>query len=338
MKLFLVGSFVFAQPSSIHQQQLEEHRYDVIDFNTIDRDAGATLDSREINRTLSAEVIGYLPYWEYAEYPNLRYDLLTQINYFSAELSPTGTILNAHNWPNLAMIEYAQTQGVKVKLCATLFGSADLTTLLSSPLNRQTAIDNLLYAATIADADGVDIDFELLPFGQRENMVLFMTDLVQAFHFAIPNSIITVTTPAVDWNGSWDYETLANITDGLFIMAYNYHWSGSSTAGPVSPLGGFYYDVGWTIDDYLYYSGGNSEKLILGLPYYGYDWPVENSQIYSPATDIGIARTYSSAIYLAEMYENNWDENSSSPWIPYLSSTWHQCWFDDSLSLSLKYE
>lgn len=332
-------SVLFSQAElSIHIQELLQHRYDVIDFTGIDSIGGLTLQIPERNRTLSAEVIGYLPYWEYEEYPNLRYDLLTQINYFSAEMSSTGTIENLHNWPNLDMIDYAQSQGVVVKLCATLFGNTELTTLLGNPIYRQNAINNLLDAVLDAGADGVDIDFELLPYSQRENMVQFITDLTAVFHAAIPNSIVTMATPAVDWNGSWDYEALANISDGLFIMAYNYHWSGSVTAGPVAPLDGFFYDVGWTIDDYLFYSGGNSEKLILGLPYYGYDWPVADNQIYTPTTGTGTARIYSVASNLAEAYGQSWDEASSTHWISYNSDTWRQCWYDDSLSLSLKYQ
>ena len=54
--------------------------------------------------------------------------------------------------------------------------------------------------------------------------------------------IITMATPAIDWSNAWDYESLAEITDGLFIMGYNYFYSGSSNAGPVAPLGGYFYD------------------------------------------------------------------------------------------------
>ena len=89
----------------------------------------------------------------------------------------------------------------------------------------------------------LDIDFELLPTSQRDNLVLFMQDLSTAFHNEMDDPIITMATPAVDWNNAWDYDSLAQITDGLFIMGYNYFYSGSSTAGPVSPLGGYFYDL-----------------------------------------------------------------------------------------------
>jgi spore germination protein YaaH len=342
--LIAIGIFCFGvqtlyaqivQP--VHIQELENHRNDIIPYSEIDRQVTTQPQPSNRSRNLNSEIIGYLPYWMYSVYPDLRYDLLTQINYFSAELNQYGDIINSHNWANLGFIEYAQSQGVKVKLTAVLFDADDLTTLLSSGVHRQNAINNLLAAVTDVNADGVDIDFETLPLHQRENLVTFMTDLVETFHSQVPESVVTMATPPVDWSGAWDYNSLANITDGLFIMGYNYHWSGSGSAGPVSPLGGFYYDIEYTVDDYLYYTNNNSEKLILGLPYFGYDWPVENDNMYSPTTGIASSRTYSSVQELASIQGSVWDESSNSQWIPYFDDQWRQCWYDDSLSLSGKY-
>lgn len=318
-------------------QELENHRLDNIPYSEIDLQAATQPHHRISSRNLTAEIIGYLPYWMYSIYPDLRYDLLTQINYFSAELNQYGEITNSHNWANLGFIEYAQSQDVKVKLTAVLFDADELTTLLSSAVNRQNAIDNLLTAVTEVNGDGVDIDFETLPLNQRENLVTFMTDLVEAFHSEIPGSLVTMATPPVDWSGAWDYNSLANITDGLFIMGYNYHWSSSGSAGPISPLGGFYYDLEYTVDDYLSYTNNNSEKLILGLPYFGYDWPVESEIMYSNTTGIATSRTYSSAQELSFTQGSFWDDSSNSQWIPYFEDQWRQCWYDDSLSLSEKY-
>ena len=156
------------------------------------------------------------------------------------------------------MVTYAHDRNVKVKLCATLFGQNELTILLSDSLNRQNAINNLLELVINKNADGIDIDFELLPTSQRDNLVLFMQDLSTAFHNEMDNPIITMATPAIDWNNAWDYDSLAQITDGLFIMGYNYFYSGSETAGPVSPLGGYYYDLEYTVNDYINKTNGQS--------------------------------------------------------------------------------
>ena len=110
-------------------------------------------------------------------------------------------------------------------------------------INLRLRIQNLLQKVTDKNADGIDIDFELLPYSQRDNLVLFMQELTESFNSILEDPIITMATPAVDWSNAWDYDQLAQITDGLFIMGYNYFYSGSSTAGPVSPLGGYYYDI-----------------------------------------------------------------------------------------------
>jgi hypothetical protein len=55
------------------------------------------------------------------------------------------------------------------------------------------------------------------------------------------------------------------------MMGYNYYWSGSSTAGPVAPLDGEDYDITGSIrEDYLD-EGVAPSRLLLGMPWYGYD-------------------------------------------------------------------
>ena len=314
-------------------------KYQDFEFNYIETDNRAqTIPiNEEIRGVLSHYVIGYLPYWEYSQYPDFNYELLTEINFFSAELSSNGDIINSHNWENLSLVEFAHERGVKVKLCATLFGQSQLTTLLSDSLNRDNAIQNLVTMVTNKNADGIDIDFELLPYSQRNNLVLFMEELTTIFHEQMDDPIITMATPAVDWSNAWDYNALAEITDGLFIMGYNYFYSGSSTAGPVSPLGGYYYDLDFTIQDYVNKTNGQLDKLILGLPYYGYDWPVLNDNINSETTASGIARFYSDAKEMSDSYGYSFDYLSNAPWFSYNTNNWQQCWYDDSLSISAKY-
>ena len=339
--IFIVfQSLVFAQYwAPFHNHELNKFSNFEIEYQIVDASAKREIINLNPNRNyLTHEVIGYLPYWEYDEYPNLNYDLLTQINFFSAELDQYGDIVNDHNWENLYLVDFAQSRGVKVKLCASLFGQESLSTLLNNYFYRQNAINNLLNLVMSVGADGIDIDFELLPTNQRDNLVLFMEELSFVFHSHMNDPIITMATPAIDWSNAWDYNALAEITDGLFIMGYNYFYSGSSTAGPVSPLGGYYYDIEYSVNDYIAKTNGQLDKLILGLPYYGYDCPVSSNIMNSSTLGYGTARTYSEASIISSQHGYNWDMSSNSFWMPYLSNGWQQCWYDDSLSLSLKYQ
>ena len=338
MKLFLLlfSTILSQQWQPFHLEEILNHQNTNIDYHQIDITVNELTYSNRNN--LSHKVIGYLPYWEYESYPQIDYSLLTEINYFSAELNEYGSIINDHNWDNIGFINHAQSQGVKVKLCATLFNSNSLETLLSNSLNRTNAINNLLNKVLSRNADGVDIDFELVPSTQRENLVLFMQELSDTFHENMDDPIITMATPAIDWSDAWDYNALAQICDGLFIMGYNYFYSGSETAGPVSPLGGYFYDLDYTIQDYSDKVNNQLDKLILGLPYYGYDWPVTSSIMNASTTETGTARTYSSCQIFSNNYNSNWNTLSNSLWIPYNDNNWQQIWYDDSLSLSIKYE
>jgi len=338
---YLFISILFSQNwKPYHSEELEKNVNANVNFELIDYIARQIPEyENNFRNQLTHEVIGYLPYWEYAIYPTLDYNLITQLNYFSIEINQYGDIVDNHNWNDLYLIEFAHERDVKVKLCATLFGETELNILLSNQNHRENAINNLLELVINKNADGIDIDFELLPSNQRENLVLFVQELSETFHNAIEDPIITMATPAIDWSNAWDYNTLASITDGLFIMGYNYFYSSSSFAGPVSPLGEYFYDLEYTVSDYLEKTGNQNDKIILGLPYYGYDWPVQNELMNSETTNSGISRTYSSALSLLTDYDNNWNNDSNSSWIAYQNNDyWQQCWYDDSLSLSRKYQ
>jgi len=327
--------------------ELEAHRGVVVDYVRADSIAAAMPPPlpRAIAPTPTKEIVGYLPYWKYYSdsynYTMLDYNLLTQINYFCVELDSSGNITDDYGWPRPDLVNFAHYRGVKVKLCATIpdkYATGKMATLLNSPTNRQRAINNLLAEVLAAGADGVDIDFEPMPAGQKANMVTFMRDLTDVFHANIPGSIVTMAMPAVDWGNRWDYNALADIVDGLFIMAYDYHWKGGPTTGPVSPLAGFSRNVTWTVNDYLTKTGSNTTRLILGLPYYGYDWPVVSSAKYATASGNARSRVYSVAYDMAQIHGRQWDPNSSTPWFNYQDNGYRQVWYDDSLSLSFKYE
>ena len=338
MKLIIIlFTLSFAQHwQPFHSYDQQKYSQTIINYNLIDNLADNHINNRR--STLTHKVIGYLPYWEYESYTNIDYSLITEINYFSAELNEFGNITNDHNWDNINFINYAQDRGVKVKLCATLFNPNDLEILLSSSINRSNAIYNLVNKVLLRNADGIDIDFELVPSSQRDNLVLFMEQLSDVFHQFLDDPIITMATPAIDWSNAWDYNALAEICDGLFIMGYNYFYSGSDTAGPVSPLGGYFYDIDFTVNDYLSKTNFQTNKLILGLPYYGYDWPVSSGLIFSSATGNGAAKTYSQCEVQSQDNTINWNSLSSAVWFSYNdTNNWRQVWYDDSLSLSIKY-
>ena len=290
------------------------------------------------SRPNSKEVFGYHPYWVGTAWTNYNFELISTLAFFSAEINATGSIDNLHGWPIPSLINQAHAHGTKVVLVATLFDSNDLVTLLSNHSYKQNLINNLIAQVQLGNADGVNIDFESLPVSQRDNMIDFIQNLTSAFHSTIPGSEVTIATPAVDWNNAWDYNALATISDGLFIMGYSYHWGGSTISGPVAPLAGTGYTLTWTLNDYLNKTNYQIDKLILGCPYYGFEWPTSSSFPGANTTGTGVAKFYSEIEGLALSYGKRWHESSQTPWYAYENNSWNQGWYDDSLSLSLKYD
>jgi len=292
-------------------------------------------------RSLGISVTGFFPYWMGDSWTDLPLELLSHVAWFSLELAPNGEFTALHGWPDGPLVDYLHSGGVEALMTVTLFGSDDLRTLLNNTDNSQTAREGIVEQMRLGDADGVMVDFEMLPHDLYWNFLNFMQDLRSDLNTAAAEDGRTyglwAATPAVDWNGSYSYYGLSDVCDALFIMAYDYYWSGSSTTGPVSPAEGWgTYNVSWTIDDYLYYNGNRPEKLVLGLPWYGYDWPCVSEEAGCATTGTATARTYSSARNLA--LEQGWQRESvaQTPWTPYYQYSWRQCWHEDTVSLGAK--
>jgi hypothetical protein len=106
----------------------------------------------------------------------------------------------------------------------------------------------------------------------------------------------------------------------------------------VAPLSNENYCVSKTVENYLN-TGVAPGKLLLGVPWYGYDWPVVDNTRKSTATGTGSSRTMAAAETLAEEYSKILDYLTKVPWVRYMpSSVWRQLWYDDNESLMIKFE
>jgi spore germination protein YaaH len=287
------------------------------------------------------EVFGFHPYWMGDSYKNYRYDLLTTIAFFEAELEGSGVISDLHGWPVEGLTNLAHENGVRVVLVAKDFTASKLETLLSTPSNRQNAIRHLLDAVKMGKGDGVNVDFENVPASQRSNLVTFMQELVTAFHTELPGSQVTMNIPGVDWSEAFDEEQLLAITDGIVLMGYDYYWKNGDVAGPISPIGdsqrwGSHYSVTSSLDNLVLASKGNPQKIILGVPYYGYEWKTKDLNVPSPNLEFIESKHYSDILKELPAFIRLWDVSSQTPY--YFKESDHQVWYEDAVSLGLKYD
>ena len=344
MGLTLLSSFLYSQ--GVLEKTHADH---VAQFGNIevDQEGGYTgyprdLVPRNALRDPSHVVFGYHPYWNGTAWENYVYDILSHVAWFGLAMGNNGDITNAHGWPVNGLVDLAHSRGVKVIVTVTNFDNSGIGTLLGNATYRQNAIDNLISRVSQGNADGVNIDFEFVPSSATANFNTFIHDLTQAFHDQIPGSEVSIAMPSVDWSNAYDYNYLSDNCDGLMIMAYGYYWSGSSNAGPISPLnsGLSSWYISRTIQDYLTKTGDDGSQLILGLPWYGRDWQVTSTAVNAPVVEntSGATILYPSAEANAQAFGKQYRTDVATAWYNYNNGVQHQVWYDDSLSLATKYQ
>ncbi|HAV92835.1 TPA: hypothetical protein DCW38_06610 [candidate division WOR-3 bacterium] len=288
---------------------------------------------------------GYLPYWtDTLAYANFDYELLTHVAYFSIELNTDGSIGSVPNPSRFTKIySECHKRGVRVHMTFTLFGWTSVSNLLNSWTARNSAVSNIINFIDAYSIEGANIDFEYVTSSVKDSFSLFIQNLADSLHLnPSGRKELYIAMPAVPaWYPGYDYASLSDDADGLFIMGYDYHYSGSSEAGPVAPTFNSsywgYYAVNTTVGDYFDY-GASRDKVILGVPYYGYDWPTVSDALKSSTTGSGTAVLFKNAKTNAVSYGYEFDANSQTPYYNYFSASWHQCWYDDSVSIINKLE
>lgn len=118
------------------------------------------------------------------------------------------------------------------------------------------------------DLDGVNVDLENLTSKDRENL----NNFVKVLREELPeDKLLTVSVAAnpygIDdgWQGSYDYATLGEIADYLFIMSYDEHSQGGS-CGPVASINFVENSIKYALENV------SKDKIVLGIPLYGRFW------------------------------------------------------------------
>jgi spore germination protein YaaH len=210
--------------------------------------------------------------------------------------------------------------------------------------HRHALVTNILRKVQLYDADGVCIDFERVrginSYTGESNTVLmeqFLHILYATVKSANPDYHIAFCV-GCGVESVYHNANLGQYTDAVFLMGYDYHGRKSPTTGGVSPFNDpTQLDVIDSVTIFEAYYPAN--KIILGLPFYGYEWPSESDYPGASTIGTGMAVRMEDAIANAQVYGRLWDSNAHTPWYRYQSNgTWHQCWYEDEESLGLKLE
>lgn len=348
--VYLTASAQTGQVSIMQEQSIEYSKYKFTTDQQWDslyaaQNPGFTrkiMQKQRSNCTLNKVVYGWNPYWSGTTYLNYQWNLLSHLCHFAYEVdASTGNAVSTHSWATSDAVDSALANGVKVDLCVTLFSNH--ATFFASSTSQQTLITNLINLVQSRGANGVNIDFEGIPGAQAANFTNFMIDLCNQMHTAIPGSQVSIALYSEDWSNVFDEPVLNSYVDLFIIMGYAYYYGGSSQAGPTDPLYNFVTSYNYTLTKsitYYLYQGISPSKLILGLPYYGYEWATVDNSVPSNTTATGTPKTYKTVMNNTNGYYSNklWNEASYTPYYAFQNSGWYQCWIDDTFSMAKRFD
>ncbi len=235
-------------------------------------------------------VIGFLPYWlldtetsDYSKY-------ITTLSYFGLRVDQNGNIQKLLNptqeepgWNALRsgkldpFFNKALQNNVSLSLMVASGDINSINGLISQPeLHAKNLVSDLKPLIEKYKFSDINLDIEYTQSASpaaRENFTKFVAEVRK--QLANDETLTVEISPTdVIRNNLIDPKAMDKIADNIILMAYDYHSTSSFVTGPVAPLNGAgvmsEYDVTAAIEKSLDLI--SPQKLVLGIPLYGYEW------------------------------------------------------------------
>lgn len=264
---------------------------------------------------------------------------LSEISVFSYGFTTEGELIppaSDADW----MVEAALGTGVSPTLTLTPLGADGHfnNNLVSVIVRQQSAqlalLRNLVSVMTEKRYQGLNIDFEYILSEDRDAYTAFVartTYMLNMFGFYVTVALAPKYSDAQQgllYEGM-DYRALGQAANGMLLMTYEWGY----TYGPpmaVAPLN----QVRRVVEYALTRIPAN--KIQLGVPNYGYDWPLPFVRGTTRATTLGNIEAVQRAIFYGVPIQ--FDETAQSPYFHYWQyGVRHEVWFEDVRSYEAKF-
>jgi spore germination protein len=313
-------------------------------------------------------VLGFMPYWRTDDIPLLKPQLLSEINYFSLTAGYDGHLEKVVDGETNPGWRGWQTQEVKDLITKSRIMDTDFTvtiaalnndrieSILDSKEAQTTLINEIIELVKTDTLSGVNIDFEY--FGEpdpsyRPIFTKFSKTLSAKLKKEVPNSHLSLSIMplAAREKDLYEFDKLSPIYDRFLGMSYDFYGEHSVIAGPISPMHGFkdnkfFFDVETMYKDYVKVLP--KEKIIMGVPYYGWDWAVEDGKTINSLTyPADHVDNYAAVISYARGREEKLLNPKQCTWDQYAEETWcwythdgidHQVWLADNKSVAARFD
>lgn len=215
------------------------------------------------------------------------------------------------------------------------FSSTRAEALLGSAPRQETLLGQIKEILKEKGYGGLDVDFEYIRPELGAAYAAFVDRLRRELN-PLGYSVLVALAPKTfaGQRGllyeAHDYAALGRAANGVLLMTYEWGY----TAGPpmaVAPLDKVRQVVDYALTEIP------AEKLFLGVPVYGYDWPlpfregVTRGESVSPQEALALARRHGAEI--------RYDETAQAPWFRYTAAGGreHEVWFEDARSSYAKF-
>lgn len=318
--------------------------------------------------SLSAQTTAFLPYWRLDNIQYARYDLLSEVNFFSLTVGPDGHIVQVTGnqtdpgwrwWTTQQvkdLIPKVQISGDRFGLTLSMLNNSDIRAFLGTPSAQQNLISDTLDQVHSRHLNGVTLDFEytgIPPAVYRRNFTAFAQRFSSDLRQQASGTTLSLTLQPFAGRdpGLFDLPRLAPLFDRFIGMTYDYYNASSDVAGPDAPMDGFssqtfVFDVTTAYRDYL--RAIPRAKIVMGVPYAGWDWAVlDGTTPLSRTLPASSPNSYAAILSYGRMREFGalkpsqcrWDKAAEAPWCWYVDGkgVQHQVWFENNRSIAAKY-
>lgn len=218
-----------------------------------------------------------------------------------------------------------------------MFNGQRASILFNSPMLQNTVIEKLINVMELKGYLGIDIDFEFIDPQDSDSWISFLENITSRMHekgFTVNVDLApkTSATQSGLLYEAHNYERIGEIADTVLIMTYEWGY----TFGPpmaVAPLPNVRKVVTYAV------SVIDPKKILLGIPNYGYDWPLPFEKGVTRAKSIGNEEAISIAVKNgAEIQYDNFAEAPFFEYFNRFTRQKHVVWFEDIRSISAKYD
>ncbi len=264
---------------------------------------------------------------------------LSELPIFSYGFTREGSLIPPL-WSEDWMIAMAQDIGTQPILTLTPFGADGrfnnnlISAVVNNPTAQENLINNLLLLMYEKGYEGIDIDFEYILAEDRDAFTAFVWNVADTMRAnGFHTSVALAPKTSADQTGllyeGKDYRALGEAADHVLLMTYEWGY----TYGPpmaVAPINQVRRVVEYALTEIA------ADKIDLGIPNYGYDWPLPYERGVTAATTLGNIQAVRIAIDNgAEIF---FDELAQSPYFHYMQNeVEHEVWFEDVRSMQAKF-